>query len=503
MVADRQTIGLDLTAAITLLRFQLDWEERQIQLFLRGHGLELSQSSISLHSVEGLVRWQLFCEERLIHFAPRLRPYVLQVDGTTVQGGPVTLRVREAKSGITLFARQVVAESFDGLVPPLLAFKVRFGDPILIVRDDSAALKKALAAVFPRVPQQLDHFHFLSKAGEHLFQEESERLKEGLLDRDGMAGLAHWSRSLPTEAPSPTTWVAVVARLAAEWIEATRSTESDLPFHLPYFEAWREMRWLVGEIEAVVHARVRGGWSVDLGPLVELKGRMERLLGRADVRVAGARLSRLVAGWEEVRRAMRMERDRRSRGDLGPMVEADVAAVRATVTRVGAGLRTLGDLRTVELWERLERKFEEENESLWVVAHHPGLTRSTVDLERDHRAVRTGVRHRTGQGDTSREVERLGSLLAYWENLTNRWFGEQVLEGVNLREVWAQQNPEEVRRRIRALPWEGRRPCVRVSVKRRRKVLEKALTILKGPGDIPGQLDRWAREELSEVAPVV
>ncbi|MGI0067574.1 MAG: hypothetical protein ACREB9_04010 [Thermoplasmata archaeon] len=486
-----------------LLRFGLKWKEDDLQTFLRGHGLSISQASLSLHTTEFLVRWQIFSEERLLHLAPGLRPFVLQIDGTCVEGGPVTFRVREAKSGVTLYARQIVAESLDEVVPVLMALKIRFGDPGLIVRDDSATLKGACDRVFPSVPQQVDHFHFLSKAGERLVKEENEQLKEGLLADHGMAKLAEWSRDLPTVASRPEEWVAVVARLAAEWVDGTRSTGSSVPFHLPYYEAWEEMRWLVGEIGAIVHARVRARPWVELRPLVELKARLEKLLARPVVKEAGGRLASGVWAFEEVRQAMKVERDRRSHGDLGPMMEADVARVKATVARVGEVLRSKGDDRLGVLWGRVEEKFAEEEPYLWVVARVPGLTRSTVALERDHRECRTSIRHRTGQSDTGVEMGLLGTLLAYWSNVRNPWFIEQVLGGVNLREVFAKQDPEEVRRRMRELPRAGRRPSVPVSRKRRARALERALTILKGEGDLVGQLGEWARQELTLPTPAV
>ena len=150
-----------------------------------------------------------------------------------------------------------------------------------------------------------------------------------------------------------------------------------------------------------------------------------------------------------------------------------------------------------------EEKFAEREPYLWVVAQAPGLTRSTVALERAHRECRASVRHRTGQSDTGVEMGLLGSQLAYWSNVRNRWFIEQVLEGVNLREVFARQEAEEVRRRLRELPREGRRPSVPISRKGREKVLERALAILKGNGDPVAQLDEWAREELTLPTPAV
>jgi hypothetical protein len=322
-----------------------------------------------------------------------------------------------------------------------------------------------------------------------------------LLD-DGMAKLAQWSRSLPTVARGPEEWVGVVARLAAEHVEATRSAGSSVPFHLPYYEAWRQMQWLVNEIEGIVHARVRSASWADLGPLVELKARLEKLLARPMVSEAGGRLTSLVWAWEEVRRAMRVERDRRSRGDLAPMMEADVAEVKATKARVDMAMRSMGG-RVEELWARVEAKFEEQEPYLWVVARVPGLTRSTVDLERAHREARASVRHRTGQQDTGVEMGLLGSLLAYWSNVRNQWFMEQVLEGVNLRKVFAQQDAGEVRRRLEALPREGRRPCVPITPRCRREALAKALSILKGSGDVTVQLAKWAQEERVLSTPAV
>ncbi len=407
MASRGQRVGIDLTLLTGLLRFSLHWMEQPIQVFYQGHGLPLSQPAISLHSVECLLRWQMFCEERLLHLAPRLRPYVLQVDGTTSKGGPVTFRVREAKHGVTLYARQIVAESFDGLVPALVGFKTHFGDPALIVRDDGTALKKACEHVFPGVPEQLDHFHFLLRAGERLLLEDHEGLKSGLCVKEGLSDLAAWSRGLPTRASTLEEAPGVVARLAAELVEGIRSARPSVPFFLPYYDTWRRMHWLVSEIGAIVQARTTMEGRQSLRPLMELKRRLERLLFRPTVRECGERLFRLVPAFEEVRREMKVERDRRCQGAPGVSTEREVARVKSTVQSQGSALRTMGDPWLGERWGRLERKFEEQGPYLWVMVPVPGVTRSTGDLERDHRKSRTGVRHRTGQSDTGEEMERL------------------------------------------------------------------------------------------------
>lgn len=332
--------------------------------------------------------------------------------------------------------------------------------------------------------------------------EDHEGLKRGLCANEGMFNLADWSRKLPVRAHGPEEAVGVIARLAAEWIEGIRSGKSNVPFHLPYYEAWRKMGWLVTEIGTIVGAQARGNGTLDLGPLLELRRQLEKLLSRTPVREHGVRLFSLVPAFEQVRWEMRVERDRRSQAESIPLTEAEVARVKGTVARLGSVLREKGDVRLGDLWGRLEKKFEEQEPYLWVNALVPGLTRSTGDLERDHRRSRTGVRHRRGQSDTGEEMEHLGSLLAYWENLTNPWFIDHVLPGVNLREVFACQDPKQIQRRREALPWEGRRPCVRVAPRCRKGSLKRALSIIKGRENIGEELDDWVREEDLVVSPV-
>jgi hypothetical protein len=73
-------------------------------------------------------------------------------------------------------------------------------------------------------------------------------------------------------------------------------------------------------------------------------------------------------------------------------------------------------------------------------------------------ADQRAVQHRTGRENTGVEIGRLGSLLAFWANMKCPWFWDLVLPGVNLWEAFVGQDSEEVHRRVRALPREGRRP---------------------------------------------
>ena len=95
---------------IGVLRYGLNWQLEEVRPVLhRSLGLpRLSLSTLSYLGLQFLVRWQFFCEERLLRLRSLLRPYLLQLDGTTEDGGPCTLVARDARTGVVLLARQVV-----------------------------------------------------------------------------------------------------------------------------------------------------------------------------------------------------------------------------------------------------------------------------------------------------------------------------------------------------------------------------------------------------------
>lgn len=499
LAASRHTIGLDVMIVVGLMRYGLDFERREVVAFLKGHGTPLSEAAVSYLAVEFLVRWQMFCEERLASLAPRLAPIVLQIDGTVEANGPVTFRAREARTGITLAAEQLVVESLGEVVGFLERYRERFGAPAVIVRDLSATLKGASEQVFPGVPQQVDHFHFVADIGEALLRPDYEALRQGLLAGSGLARLAEWSRTLPIRGRDLETLERLWVRLALEWIDAARTTPGGFPFHLAYLEVAERMRWVAERSTRLLTLNVRR--RVAIPEVARLKQTLEGLLDRASGREPLGRLRALVRAWEEVRRAMKIERDRRSREELREFTAADVVAVKAAVERQG---RLLASRGLEEAWAKVERRFEEQAPYLWVAAHVPGLSRTTVDLERAHRSDRQGIRHRTGQKATGPEMGRIGSLLAMFSNLENDWFSEKGCPETNLWAEFARQGPREVRRRIRALRGAGRRERVPVAPRHAKEQLDEFVEILEREGPSATELGRWAsRVSAPQPSPVV
>ena len=476
--------------AVGLLRFGLDLSEAKALAFLQdGCDLALTQSSFSRLSTEFLVRWRIFCEERLPTLAADLVPLVVQIDCTTTPGAASTCRARHALTGVTLWADQLEAESKPEVLRFLRTFRAIYGVPVLWVRDQSTTLREALEEVFPGVPQQEDHWHFLDDLGP-VVMPDYEPLRQGLVADDGLARLAHWSRKLPLTGATLEELERVWVRLALEWVEEGRTHPGGFPFRLAYLEAVHRLERVVEWVKAVLRANVR--WHCAVAEMAELKTRVERLLGREGVRLPRARLRSEVLLWEEVRSAMRAERSRRSRDDLAPMTHEDVAEAQRRFEEAGTRFATQGEWAQA-IWEKVARRFEAHREFLWVeVPGLNGVVRSTVALERAHATDRRGVRHRRGQEATGEEMSSLGALLAFWSNARSPWFVEHVLTGVNLWEAFARQDPEEVRKRLLALPKEGRRPRVEVPRGKAGERLEELVKLLTSAGPIEPGLTAWA-----------
>jgi hypothetical protein len=478
---------------VGVLRYGLNWSLREVQTVLyRTLNLpRLAFSTLSYLAIEYLVRWTLFAEERLKEVADRLGGWVLQVDGTLEDGGPTTLRAREGRTGVTLLARQVVSENEEDVVAFLEEVRARYGIPVLIVRDDGKALKSASHRVFPGTPQQLDPYHFLVNAAKRLVKDDHEALKRGLTGDEGLAKIVEWARTLPCRARETREVLSVVARLAVEDVNEARRHAGGFPFHRAYQEVRERIEWVRTRVEEVIHANARN-LRVDLAVLGELKGRLDRLVGREAVRVAWGHLAPEARAFEGIREALKMERDRRKGGAATVAFMAhDVTEAKRRMAEEGARLCAVGEHETAK-WVKFEEMLREQEPYLWPPA---GIEErwTTVELERAHHHDRAAIRGRTRQASTGEEMGRMGWLLATGSNVENPWFVANGVMGRNLWSEFAEQDWDRVKGKMAKVGREGLRERVPVGRKRARGVLEEAMKILtEGGSKMECKLERWA-----------
>ncbi len=363
------------------------------------------------------------------------------------------------------------------------------GPPQLGLRDDGTAAKKAMARVFPDLPIVENHQHFLDDLGPVILRD-YEPLRQGLAGDDGLAKLTKWSHTLPVSGWGLEELEAEWVWATLEWVESAREHSGGFPWKFAYWELPKRLEWVRGRAVEILALNVR--LHAFVPEVVETKRRMERLRNREVVRVAEGRLRCEVGPGVEIRRAMRVEWDRRGRAELAPLPRADWAVVKEAIEQAGRRFVSLGEWAQA-IWATVARRFEEHGPLLWTEV--PGLgtvIRSTVALERDHGADRRWIRHRTGGKESAEELDAHGPLLTFWSNVRCPWFVEKVLPGVNLWEDFPRQDPEGVARRLKPLPREARRPRVELRQGREKEPLEGLLKVLRGPGPSGPGLTAWA-----------
>jgi hypothetical protein len=162
-------------------------------------------------------------------------------------------------------------ESREEVVRFLRIVKGRYGTPTLLIRDLSPTVREAAAEVFPTVPQQEDHWHYLS-----------------VLLGEALAHLAQWARKLPVQGGKLDELERVWVRLALEWVGTARQHPGGFPWRLPHLEAARRMRRVVGWSERLLPANLDRG--VGVAKVAELKHRLRGLLEREAVKLPLGRL---------------------------------------------------------------------------------------------------------------------------------------------------------------------------------------------------------------------
>lgn len=157
--------GLDVIAHIGQLRLNEHSTRAEIHRHMRERGLPICEREVQYLYEAYMLLLGSTLEERLQERRAQILTnggMILSLDGVQPEKGAEQLWVvREVLTGTTLAAATLPggdAEHLRALLAPLATL----GLPILgVVSDGQVSIRRAVAALFPAVPHQLCHFHFL------------------------------------------------------------------------------------------------------------------------------------------------------------------------------------------------------------------------------------------------------------------------------------------------------------------------------------------------------
>ncbi len=115
--------------------------------------------------------------------------YLLHVDGTETAGSPVVFVAGDEWSGLVLDARVLDTENHDEIAAFFRDLKAALGRPGGLVSDMGPGILAAVKRVWPGLPLQLCHFHYVRDVGKDLFAELEAELRRRLLGTRVLARL--------------------------------------------------------------------------------------------------------------------------------------------------------------------------------------------------------------------------------------------------------------------------------------------------------------------------
>ena len=178
----RHEFGLDVIALIGRLRYAEHRSVPEIRTHLVGRGVSVSERAVTnlLDRYDELLAVALADDRRLRKVLAGQGKVILGIDGLQPDVGHEVLWVlRDCLSGEILLARSLLSARQQDLAELLSAVKAACPVPVAgVVSDGQHSIRKAVRQVFPDVPYQLCHFHFLREAARPIYEADRHAKKE-------------------------------------------------------------------------------------------------------------------------------------------------------------------------------------------------------------------------------------------------------------------------------------------------------------------------------------
>ena len=497
------SFDMNVTIAVGILRWALCLQREEIRILLKGRGIKISTGEISYLSERFLAYFCILHRSRYPEIARLFESMggaVLHIDGTEEKGSEVVFCAKEGRTGITVMADTLPVESEEHVTKFLKRYKKEFGSPLVVVRDMSQTLEKCVAEVFPGVPQQICHFHFVKNLGKDVLQSPYFDLRRKVIGAKMVPRLTELKKTLRCEGRKPIEtaelfWI----RLAIEHLEYARDHSSGFPFKLGYYELLEraeEVHRLARRI-MVVNS---GQHNIFVEELMTMDAHIKRSLDDEGVKADARRLGFLAAWFEKVREALRLSRPKNPLEGGEPIGSEELRFVERRLDKALKGIdeeARLLDGDYPKIASKIRKKVAEHRHELFVhVKDNTGrdvvFSRDNNFLERSHRWGRMRCRRRTGRSMTRREMDTYGALNAIFSNLFNELYVKEILGDVDdLGMVFQQLDYGEVRGFLKELYRARRKQFFPVRDSDRGLLLERLVESLEC-GDISHvRIDEW------------
>jgi hypothetical protein len=178
----RHEFGLDVIAWVGTLRYAQHRSLPEIHQHLRHRGVAVAPRTVMhlLERYDELLTLSLTDTARLQRITQVQGRIILALDGLQPDVGHEVLWVlRDCLSGEVLLARSLLSATQEDLAVLLRTVRQTVQVPIVgLISDGQLSIRCAVAEVFPDVPHQLCHFHYLREAAKPIYDADRHAKKE-------------------------------------------------------------------------------------------------------------------------------------------------------------------------------------------------------------------------------------------------------------------------------------------------------------------------------------
>ena len=178
----KHEFGLDIIAWVGTLRYAQHRSLPEIYQHLRQRGVAVAPRTVTnlLERYDELLALSLTDPARLQRITQAQGRVILALDGLQPDVGHEVLWVlRDCLSGEVLLARSLLSATHEDLAVLLRTVRQALTVPIIgIISDGQLSIRGAVADVFPDIPHQLCHFHYLREAAKPIYEADRHAKKE-------------------------------------------------------------------------------------------------------------------------------------------------------------------------------------------------------------------------------------------------------------------------------------------------------------------------------------
>ena len=396
--------------------------------------------------------------------------YVCHLDATCEGRDPLLMSSIDSLSEIVLGNVKLPAEDEKHIAPFLERIKKSFGIPRALVHDMGKGILKAVAKVFPGVPDFICHFHFLRDIGKDFLGAQYDRIRQRLSHHGLSAKLRYRAKQLKADMQSNPKLIPALqagiqgAPLPAEALElapvinaytliqwALRGKAQGqgygFPFDRPHLAFAQRLRRLNAHIQSLKEIHLRGEWK-DNGPYFKIHVALQPIMKDKTLWKAVEAIEARITVFERLRNTMRIapQSGRRGLNEEGPKgnirtIEGRVKKFRAWLTRRKDYPQNPDAQKMIQqidkYWEKLFADPITVATSSGPILIQPQRTNNI--LEQFFRSLKRAHRRRTGNASSSRLLRTMLAETPLVRNLENPTYMKILLNGkASLEEVFAQ-----------------------------------------------------------------